>query len=103
MDPIQQVLEAQAEAERSVEAARAEAARALDTVRAEATRLQARNADRTLRAVRHYEDDCAARLQKEIEALHADARDVRERFMLAAETGLDNVINTALNKIWPAY
>ena len=102
MDPIQTVLEAQARAERSVESFRADAARALGEARADAARLQARNSERTLRAIRRYEENCAARVQKEIDASHADARAIREQFLLAVEKNLDAVITAALTEIWPA-
>jgi len=98
---IETVLAAQEQALAKIEAARKTAAQRLDAARAAARQLEQRNSERSLRAVRRYEECCGAELAAETEHLETRAQQVRDRFMLAAEQRIDAVIEKALEEIWP--
>jgi hypothetical protein len=100
-NPIQEVLDAQARAQEEIAAARRAAEERLVEARASAAVLQARNAERTRRAIRHAETRSEESIEREIGVIEEEARNLRERFLLMAERNLDDLVERTVDELWP--
>lgn len=100
-NPIQTVLEAEAMAKKAIESARQEAEARRQAAHAEARAIIERNEVRTQRAIRHYEERCAAQLAKQIEALAQEAQITSDRFASLVDEHVDDIVEEAFVRLWP--
>lgn len=99
-NPVQRVLEAEGEARSFVESVRQEADKKRQAAHADARAIIERNEARTQRAIKQYEEGCAARLAKQIEALDKEAQAASERFVSLVDERVEEIIEEAFAGLW---
>jgi hypothetical protein len=99
-DPIQTVLEAQAVARADVEAEREAAGLQIAEAQSRARAIRERNERRTFRAIRRYEETCAARTEAEIERVREHGGRAEAHFEQACDLHLEDVIQRAVRALW---
>lgn len=101
INPIEQVLRAEREADELVERERRRAARALSEARLWARRLMRHTELRIQDAAASYEQRCAQNREAEIRALRdRDARETRRR-RAGVEQDLVRTVNDVFERHWP--
>ncbi len=100
-NPVQRVLEAEAEASASIESARHEAAAKRHAAHADARAIIEHNETRTQRAIKRYEESCATRLAMQVETLDTEAQAANERFVNLVDEHVDEIIEESFASLWP--
>jgi vacuolar-type H+-ATPase subunit H len=100
-DPIQTVLQAQADARLDVEQAQQQAESRVNDARLEARRIRQRHDQRTLRVIRGFETKQQRALAEQVRRLEQDAEQSLQQFRQLAEKRLQQLIDKTVSRIWP--
>ncbi len=100
-NPIQQVLDADAQAQSALDAARRESSAALAQARAQARGVVERNERRTQQALTRFETARAAALEVEVAAIRAQAEARMAAQAAAAAAAIDAAVERHFHAFWP--
>lgn len=100
-NPIQTVLEAEAAAKKAIESAHRDAEAKRRAAHTDARAIIERNEARTQRAIKQYEERCAAQLAMQIEALEKEAQIANDKFVNLVDERMDDIIEEAFVRLWP--
>lgn len=100
-NPIQSVLDADADAQRQLEVARRDAEAALTDARIDAKHIVERNERRTQVAVRRFESACAEQLAGEIVQVKARAEAELDARAQTAAAQLEEIVTRRFEAFWP--